>query len=97
MIVKVIPTRERDKPTYVRISSAFSSVLKMNTKTVTLQVTEEGCTPSTWTVQMYEKVPRQCCLVLVPSEINACMLSNIPTLVKTLLLVPLTNCIRTAK
>ena len=34
MIVKVIPTREKDKPTYVRISSAVSSVLKMNAKTV---------------------------------------------------------------
>ena len=34
MIVKVIPTREKDEPTYVRISSAFSSVLEMNTKTV---------------------------------------------------------------
>ena len=34
MIVKVIPTREKDKPTYVRISSAVSSVLKMNAQTV---------------------------------------------------------------
>ena len=28
MIFKVTPTREKDKSTYVRISSAFSSVLK---------------------------------------------------------------------
>ena len=34
---------------------------------------------------------------LVPSEINVCMLSNILTLVKPLSLVPLSNCIRSAK
>ena len=49
MIVKVIPTREKDKPTYVRIFSAFSSVLKNEIKNSdSILVTEEGYTPYTW-------------------------------------------------
>lgn len=48
MIVKVIPTKEKDKPTYVRIFSAFSSVLKMNAKNRDLMmITEKGYIPYT--------------------------------------------------
>lgn len=48
MIVKVLPTKEIDKPTYVRIFSAFPSVLKMNTKNRdSIIITEKGYVPYT--------------------------------------------------
>ena len=73
MIVKVIPTREKDEPTYVRIFRAFSSVLKNEIKNSdSILVKEEGYTPTTWINEDVRKIATSMLSNLIALR-NQCM------------------------